>query len=639
MDVLEKADTWPKLLRQNAERYGTRGRAMRYKHYGIWQTYSWRDYLTNVKYLSLGLLSLGFQPGNRLLVVGDNSPEWYFAQLAAQCNRGVSVGLYSDLSAAEIEYIARDSQADFAVVEDEEQTDKLSTIRERLPGLKTVVYWRYKGLGKQNEASLTGLREVLRLGREYEEAHPAAFEENVATGKADDICSVVYSSGATGDPKGALHTYGSLMADSRRFSELNQLTAKDELVSYLPPAWITEQWLLSGCHLLSGGTVDFAESAQTHREDMREIGPTLVVYNSRLWESIAGEVRARMRGASLVKRTASRLLFPVGNKVADARLAGRKPAPYWLALNWLADLVVFRPIRDLLGLPHARICYSSGSSLAPETIRFFNALKVPLRTVYGSTEAGAIAGAAREFQRAGTAGKLNPGVELCVSDDGEILVRHSGTFVGYCGLAPADQSGANEGWVATGDRGYLTPDGDLVFVDRMASMTALPSGDIISPQEIESRLRYSPYIRDAWLLAGSDRPHVSVVIIVDAANTGRWADKAKVAYTTFADLSQKPEVYDLIAREIAAVNEGLPEAQRIHSFVNLHKEFDPDEVELTRNRKLRRQVLAERYDTLVDALKGDGSEVEVEAQFTYQDGRIGRIKTALHIARVGAGDR
>ncbi len=300
-------DTWPKVLQYNSAYYGAHSKAMRYKHYGIWQSYSWQEYLANVKYLALGLYCLGFRPGSKLLIVGDNSPEWYFAELAAQCNRGMSVGLYSDLSAAEIEHIARESGADFAMVEDQEQVDKMFLIHERLPDLKTVVYWRYKGLSDHGHQGFLGLREVLENGRRYEVDHPGLFEEGIAAGRADDVCAIVYTSGTTGDaPRGALHSYRSLMSGAEQYRKLDHLTHKDTLVCALPPAWLMEQLLAFGCHLLCGGVVNFAESSETLQDDIREIAPSVVLHNSRLWESQAGSVQAKLRGASRFKKVSLR---------------------------------------------------------------------------------------------------------------------------------------------------------------------------------------------------------------------------------------------------------------------------------------------------------------------------------------------
>ena len=635
---LATLDTWPKVLQFNSASLGARANAMRYKHYGIWQSLTWQDYFSNVKYLALGLLSMGFAPGSRLLIVGENAPEWYFAEMAAQCDRGLSVGLYSDLSAPEIEHVARDCGADFAIVGDQEQVDKMQLIIDRLPSLRRVVYWRYKGLSGQTDERFIGLRDLLASGHRYEAEHPEAFEDNIAVGAADDACAIIYTSGATRDvPKGTLHSYRSLMASSRCYAELDRLGPKDDLACAVPPAWITEQWLAYGCHLLSGGTVNFAESSETLQEDLREVAPSVVFYSSRLWESLAGQVQAKLRGSSFLKKTVSGLLMPVGRRAADAAYEGRKAGLHWRLLGLLADPLVYRPIRDNLGLPHARVCYTSGATLSPESFRFFHTLRVPLKDIYGSAEAGAVTGAADGRQALETVGSINPGVEIALSDEGEILVRGPGSFLGYHGDPEGSARVRADGWVHTGDKGAMGPGGQLVFIDRLQDAMTLACGDVLYPQQIESRLKHSPYIKDAWVLAGQDCRFVSVVVIIDVDNTGSWADKRKVSYTTFGDLARQPEVYRLIEQEIAAVNRELPDTRRIEKYVNLHKEFDPDEHELTRNRKLRRGLLRRCYPALIEALGGDATSVEVEAEFTYQDGRTGKITTALEIATVGQG--
>lgn len=634
---LTKMDTWPKVLEHNRSSFGSQ-KAMRYKHYGIWQSYSWAQYSENVKYLALGLLSLGFQPGDRLLIVGDNSAHWYFAELAAQSNRGVSVGLYSDLSATELEHIAFDCGAQFVMVEDQEQVDKILSIRDRLPALKAVVYWRYKGLGgAADEGFLFGLRAVVERGRVYEQEHPGAFEQNVAAGSADDVCAIIYTSGTGGRPKGALHSYRSLMASAERYHRLDRLTHKDDLVSYLPPAWIAEQCLVLGGHLLCGGVVDFPENSETQQEDVREIAPTLVVYNSRLWEAQAGQVRAKLQAAGWLKMQFIRRFIPIGLRAADLRERKETPGLGLRILDALGDLFVFRKVRDSLGLTKARVCYTTGASVAPETMRYFHALRIPLRNIYSTTEAGTVTGVLERVQRPWTLGSVFEGIDVRVTEQGEILVRHPGAFLGYYNDPEATALALRDGWVHTGDCGRLD-DGQLVFVDRMCDLISMPGGAAVPPQEMEARLKHSPYIKDAWVFSCTDASFLSAVIIIDEANTSQWADKQKVAYTTFGDLAQKDEVYGLIEREIVSVNQQVPEHQRIHRFVDLHKEFDPDEAELTRNRKLRRTILSTRYGPLAEALCGEGSNVEVEAEFTYQDGRTATLKTAVKLATIGRGE-
>jgi long-chain acyl-CoA synthetase len=416
---IQRMDTWPKILEYNHRKYGSRHKAMRYKHYGIWQSYTWQDYFLNVKYLALGLLSLGFKPGDKLLIVGDNAPEWYFAELAAQSNLGVSVGLYSDLAAEEIKYIANNSEAAFAMVEDQEQVDKLAPILRQLPHLKKIVYWQYKGLSNQDSDTFLGFRTVLSLGREYEKSHPDIFEKNISAGKADDICAVVYTSGTTGnEPKGAVHSYKTLRWVAESYTRLDQWQPGDNLVSYLPPAWITEQWLAFGCHLLSAGTVNFAESAETQQQDIREIGPSIVLYSSRLWERQAGKVQARIQGTGVLKKLTYRLFMPVGYRVADHRDKQEKPGWFWRVLQIPANLLLFRPLRDSLGLPHARVCYTSGSRCVKRLFAFimhWSSLEKSLWLNRGRRHYRR----RRENRHLG-AETINPGVEVAITLSGEI---------------------------------------------------------------------------------------------------------------------------------------------------------------------------------------------------------------------------
>ena len=326
----EKGDTWPKILKYNYETYGDNRRAMRHKHYGIWQVYTWKDYYLNVKYLALGLLSLGFQPGDKLLIVGDNAPQWYYAELAAQANHGASVGVYSDLIPPEIKYIAENSEAIFTIVENQEQVDKFLQIKDELPLLKKVIYWNYKGLSHYDDPMLMGYREVYRLGEKYEVEHPGLFEQNVETGKADDVCAIVYTSGTTGSaPKGAVHTYRTMRTGADYHLHLDPWYENDNVVPYLPPAWMTEQWFGIGCHLLSGCTLNFAEAPETQQRDTRETGPSIVFYGARLWESQAAMVQARILAADVIKSLAFRLLMPIGYKMADLTFQKKSPNPFW----------------------------------------------------------------------------------------------------------------------------------------------------------------------------------------------------------------------------------------------------------------------------------------------------------------------
>jgi long-chain acyl-CoA synthetase len=631
----EKGDTWPKILQHNYEVFGDRRIAMRHKHHGIWQPFTWKDYYFGAKYLALGLLSLGFEPGDKVLIVGDNAPQWYHAELAAQANRGVSVGLYSDLGPAEIGYVAGDSEARFAVVEDQEQVDKFLEIRDELPLLEKIVYWSYKGLAHYDDPILMGYRELLQLGEAYEEAHPELFERNVEAGRPDDVCAIVYTSGTTGDaPKGAIHTHRTLRANADYLLHLEPWHENDNVVPYLPPAWMTEQCFGIGCHLLSANILNFAEGPETQQQDAREIGPSILYLGARHWENRAAMVQARIQGSDALKRFAFRSLMPVGYKMVDSKLAKQKPSPFRRILYTLANVILFRPLKDALGLSNARVCYATETMLSPDAFRFYHALNLPLRSVYGSAEGGAIAGPKTDDIRIETVGPVHEGAAVRITNDGELLCRHPGTFVGYYGDPDRTAEVLTDGWFSSGDSGFVAEDGHLVFVERLDDIVELTSGDKLAPQSIESRLRFSAYIRDAWVLAGPDGAYVSAIIIIDYDSVGRWAGQRKMSYTNFTELSQKPEVVELVKMDIERVNRALPPGSRIKKCVNLHKELDPDEGELTRTRKLRRAFMEERYRDLVSAIYSDQTEVPVEAEVRYRDGRMRTIETTIGIESI-----
>jgi long-chain acyl-CoA synthetase len=631
----EKGDTWPKILKYNYEQYGDNHVAMRYKRYGIWQPYTWKDYYLNVKYLALGLLSLGFEPGDKVLIIGDNAPQWYYAELAAQANHGASVGVYSDSTPLEIKYFAENSEARFAVVQDQEQVDKLLEIKDELPLLEKVVYWDYKGLAHYDDSILMGYQQVLQLGEEYEEEHPGLFEQDVEAGSADDVCALVYTSGTTGAaPKGAVHTYRTMRAGADYHLHLDPWHEDDNVVPYLPPAWMTEQWFAIGCHLLSANILNFAEGPETQQQDAREIGPSILFHEARLWENQAAMVQARILGADAIKRFAFRLLMPIGYKMADLKFQKKKPNLPWKILYALAHIALFRPLRDSLGLSKARICYATGAMLSPDALRFYHALNLPLKSLYGTTEGGALTGARNDDIRLETVGPVHNGAEVRITEHGELVYRQPGVFLGYYKDPDQTAEVLKDGWFYSGDYGFINEDGHIVLLGRVKDLVELAHGDKLAPQLVESRLRFSPYIKDAWVLTGPDGAYTSAIIIIDSDSVGRWAGQRRVAYTTFAELSQKPEVYELVKRDIDRVNGTLPPGERVKKYVNLHKEFDPDEGELTRNRKLRRAFLEERYRELVNAIYGDKTEVPIEAQVRYRDGRMGTIKTTISIKSV-----
>jgi long-chain acyl-CoA synthetase len=629
-----KGATWPQVLKYNFEKYGALHIAMRMKHYGIWQPVKWQEYYLQVKFLALGLVSLGFQPGDKLVIIGDNAPQWYYAELAAQANHGISIGVYSDSSASEVAHIAGNSQAAFIVAEDQEQVDKVLQIKNELPLLKKIIFWRYKGLTGYKEPLLIGMKQVIHNGEEYDKQYPQLFENNVASGKAEDPCAIIYTSGTTGIPKGAVHTYASLRYGAECLLVIDPLNEKDNIACFLPPAWITEQLIYVGCHLLSGSILNFAEAAETQQKDLREIGADVVYYSARLWESQARTIRANIQGADALKRLTYHLFMPAGFRKADAEFLHQKRS-FWNKIIYpIANLLLFRPIRDSLGLPHTRICYTTGQILSPDTFKFYHALGIPLKSIYGTAEGGILTITKTYDVNPETVGIVMEGAEIGITENREIVYRQPGMFTHYYN-DPANTSRImKDGWFYSGDAGSITEDRQIVFYDRIDDIIQLGCGETLAPQLIESRLKYSPYIKDAWVIAEANSPIIAAVIIIDYSSVGKWAGRNKIAYTTFSDLSQKKEVYGLIKQEISRINEGISPSCRISVYINLHKEFDPDEGELTKDRKLRRVFLKEHYSNLIEAIFSGKSEADTSFKLRYRDGRTGTVKTRVAIKDV-----
>jgi long-chain acyl-CoA synthetase len=631
-DYNEKGDTWPKVLKYNSEKYGDTRRAMRHKHHGIWQPYTWKGYYLSVKALALGLMSLGLKAGDKVLIVGDNAPQWYYADLAIQADHGVPVGAYSDLTPKEIHYLAENSEATLAIVQDQEQVDKLLQVKDSLPLLKKILFWSYKGLAHYKDPTLMGFREVLEHGDTYQQEHPGLFERNVESGKADDVCAIVYTSGTTGEqPKGAVHTFKTLRTGAEYHLRLDPWYPNDNVVPYLPPVWINEQWLALGCHLLSACTLNFAEGPETQERDAREVGPSIVFRGARLWESQAATVQARIASADPIKRMAFRLLMPVGNQMAETGYKKQRPRLFTRLSYALAGTMLFNPIRESLGLHKARICYTSGTMLSEGAFKFYHALNLPLKNLYGSTEGGALSGAKNDDIRVETVGPAHEGTEVRVTQDGEIVYRQPGTFVGYYKDPNKTSEVFREGWFHTGDCGFISDDGHLVLLGRMGSLVRLANGETLNPQSIESRLRFSPYIKDAWVLAGPEGLYASAVIIIDYNAVGKWAGEKRVPYSNFAELAQRPETYELVKQDILRVNTILSPGSRVRKYVILHREFDPDDGELTRNRRLRRGFLLKRYSELIEAIYRDRTEVALEVRGGHSEAGTGTITTTLRI--------
>ena len=622
-------DTFPKLLVSQYEKWPDHV-AMRKKDFGIWKEYTWRDAHENVRYLSLCFLHLGLQRGDKVAVIGENEPEWFWAEFAAQAAGGILVGIYSDMIPAQVEFMFSHSEASIAVANDQEQVDKFLEIRDKIPRLKKIIYWDPKGLRNYHDPLLLSYPEAIELGKSYEKSHPEAFEKSLSIGSTDDIAALYYTSGTSGEPKAGMVSHRSLINSGKSFLDYNPLTNIDNLFSYLPAAWIGEGMFATAAHLTGGVILNFAEEPETVQEDMREIGPSVASYGPRQWEDMARSIQVKISEAGVINRLLYRFFLKVGYKRVELIEKDLKKNLFWRFLIKLADLLVFYPLRENFGLRKCKIATTGSAAMSVDTFRFWSALGVRLKQVYGSTEAGFVAGHRSEEIYFETLGNITTCAEVKISEEQEILVRGPQIFSGYFRNQKKTEETIRDGWVHTGDAGFIDEKGHLVFLDRLSDLSTLSNGTKYAPQYIEGRLRFSPYIKDAMSL-GEKREYIAVIIIIDFDNVGKWAEEHHINYTTFTDLSQKKEIAGLIAKDIQRVNMSFPQETKVKKFVLLHKEFDPDEEELTRTRKIRRGFMEERYKDLVQAIYHGDQGVDIETQVKYRDGRQATMKTHIRI--------
>jgi long-chain acyl-CoA synthetase len=633
VDYTGIADTYPKIFLQNCRRYG-KTVSMRKKNFGIWNEYTWDDCYENVKNFALGLKSLGLERGNKVCIIGDNDPEWYWAAVAVQSMGGIVVGMYIDAIPSEIEYIAGHSESSFAIAKDQEQCDKFLEIRDKLPNLKKIIYWDNKGMwGYKNESFLLFFNDVVEIGKEYEKTHLHIFEQEIENGVGSDIGVLCYTSGTTGAlPKGAQIGYDMLVNACLQSAKVNPIYEGDEYLSFVPPAWIAEQLMGIGSWLVSHVKINFPEEPETVMENIREIGPQYLLFGPRQWEGMFSMVLVRINDTSWLKRWIYNISLKAGHKVAYYHFDLHREPPWcWRLAYAIADAICFIGIRDYIGLAKARMGITGGSILGPDIFRWYRAIGINIKESYGLTECQLVAGHGDQV-KIGTVGPPCPGTTVRISDEGEILVTNGWIFKGYYKM-PEETAKTilDNKWIRTGDAGFLDEDGHLVILDRVKDMLKLRTGDKYSPTYIENRLKFSPYIKDAMAVAGEERDFIFCIINIDFDNVSKWAEKNRLAFTTYTDLSQKPEVYDLIQKDVDRVNKLSPENSRIVRYCLLHKEFDADEGELTRTRKLRRNFMAERYKQLIEAAYEGRDSIMVEAEVKYRDGRKGKVTTAINI--------
>lgn len=631
-------DTFPKLVRENAERL-PRKVAIREKDYGIWQSYTWRDYYEQARRIGLGLAALGFARGDKTAIIGDNRPQLYWAVAAAQALGGVPVPLYQDSGEKEMQYVLEHAEARFAVVEDQEQVDKLLHVKAQCPRLEYIIYDDPRGLRTYTEPFLISLQRLQELGEKFVLDNPTYFEDELGKGSAEDIAIICYTSGTTGVPKGAMLSHRNLIVTARNAAEAERLGPYEEVLSYLPMAWVGDHIFSYAQSIVTGFAINCPESAATVLHDLKEIGPTYFFAVPRIWESILTNVMVRIEDCAWLKRKLVHFFLDVAQEGERRRLSGQ-PVPLWRRLLYpLGNLFVYGPLKDNLGMRRVRIAYTAGEAIGPELFVFFRSLGINVKQLYGTTEASVFITIQRDGDvRLDTVGPPVPGVEIRISEQGEVFYRSPGVFQGYYKNPEMTRETLVEGWVHSGDAGFIDHDGHLKIIDRAKDVSRLAGGTIFAPKYLENKLKFSPYIREA-VCVGQERPYVAALINIDLAAVGNWAERRGIPYTSYTDLSQKPEVYELIRQEVVRVNRSLAQDEQmrgaqIRKYLILHKELDPDDEEITRTRKVRRGYIAQKYATLIDALYSDRDHVQVEAKVTYEDGRTGTMRADLKIRDV-----
>jgi long-chain acyl-CoA synthetase len=624
-------DTLPRLLRRNALMFADRP-AMREKRLGIWQSSSWVHYWQQVHDFALGLQARGFGRGEKLAVIGDNRPRLYVAQLAAQCLGGVAVPVYQDSIAAELVYVLAHAEVSVIVAEDQEQVDKILSLEDRLPQLRLVVYDDPLGMRQYRHRLLAAFADIEAVGRAHGAAHPGRIEQEIAAGGGDDLALLAYTSGTTGVPKGVMLSHHTLIKAARTFVACEDVRHTDEWLCYLPMAWVGDALYSTVMSLLVGFTCNCPESPETVQRDLRELGPMAFLAPPRIWENLLTSVQVRAADASFVKRKLFEHFRGLADK-AELMRADRKALPATLRLGlWIGEFVIYAPLRDRLGLRRVRWAYSGGAPLGADTFRFFRAFGVNLKQIYGATELCGIAALQPDAEAdPNTVGRVCPDIKVSIDHNGEVLVRSPAMFLGYYKQPDATRDTMTaDGWLRTGDAGFVDPRGHLVIIDRAKDVGKLADATPFAPQFLENKLKYSPFIGEA-VAFGHERPFVAAMIAINQETVGNWAERRGIVYTSFQDLSANPEVRELVRDEVRKCNTTLPPAARIRRFLLLNKQLDADDNEITRTRKIRRRFVTEKYDAVVRALYGGRSDVELVTDITFEDGRKSTIRQNVAI--------
>jgi long-chain acyl-CoA synthetase len=631
--------TFPRLLLQHAQMRPNKP-AFREKDLGIWQTSSWAQVGNEVRALACGLAALGFKRGMNLAIIGDNRPRLYWAMAAAQCLGGIAVPLYQDSPAADMAYVLEDAEIEFAIVEDQEQVDKLLEIRQTLPRIGHIVYDDARGMRHYREPELASYEQVQQLGRDFESDNPTYFMNELNAGAGDDIAITLYTSGTTGKPKGVCLTHTAMISAAGGGVEFDRLSGDEDILSYLPMAWVGDNLFSYAQAMVAGYTVNCPESAETVMTDMREIGPTYYFAPPRIFENMLTTVMIRMEDAGAIKRRMFHYSMEVARHVGADILDGKAVGLIDRARYALGNFFVFGPLKNVLGLSRVRVAYTAGAAIGPDLFRFYRSIGVNLKQLYGSTETCAyICLQPDGGVKFDSVGLPAPGVEVKLADNGEVLVKSPAMFTGYYKRPDATREVIDaEGYFHTGDAGIFDAEGHLKIIDRAADVGRMNSGEIFAPNYIENKLKFFPFIKEA-VAFGDQRDMVCAFINIDMEAVGNWAERRGIAYSSYTDLAGKRETYDLIAECVEKVNadlasETMMAGTQIHRFLVLHKELDPDDDELTRTRKVRRRFVAEKYQVLIEALYSGRTSQYIETAVKFEDGRQGMVAADLAILDV-----
>ncbi|MFZ9237183.1 MAG: AMP-dependent synthetase/ligase [Burkholderiaceae bacterium] len=634
------AETFPRLMLQHAVTRPHHA-AFREKDLGIWQTITWAQAVKEVSSFACGLAQLGFRRGMNLAIIGDNRPRLYMAMAAAQSLGGIAVPLYQDAPAADMAYVLENAGIDFAIVEDQEQVDKLLEARATVPGLSHIIYDDPRGLRNYTQPGLHAFDDVQVLGSRYHDSHPDFFQKEVDAGRTDDVAVMLYTSGTTGRPKGVCHSHRALIATGHTLAAFDQLSADDEILCYLPLAWVGDFLYSYALSNIVGFCLNCPESPSTVGTDLREIGPTYYFGPPRVYENTLTQVMIRIEDASAIKRAMFHYFMKVARRAGLKLLDGNADVSLSDRLLYgLGELLVYGPLKNVLGMSRIRVAYTGGEAIGPDLFDFYRSIGINLKQLYGMTETCVTVC----MQRSGdvkldSVGKPMDGVEVKIADSGEVLVRSPGLMIEYY-QRPEDTAEAidAEGYFHTGDAGFFDSDGHLKIIDRAKDVGRMADGTMFAPKYIENKLKFFPFIKEA-VAFGDGRASCNVFINIDMEAVGNWAERRNLPYSGYADLAGQNAVYDLIAECVEKVNADLAHDtllsnSQIHRFLVLHKELDPDDDELTRTRKVRRGFIAQKYAILIDALYDGKQRQYIETQVKFEDGRQGMISADLEIRDV-----